>query len=57
LPSQEYFAEALRRLVQLYDDTRRPEEAEKMRGELAAWFSGQLQRDFVWALLWGWPRS
>jgi hypothetical protein len=55
-PAQERLAEALRPLVQLSDETHRPEEAARWRGELAAWFGRQLQRDFVWPLLWGWPR-
>jgi hypothetical protein len=49
-------AEALQRLIQLYDETNRSDEAAKYRAELAEWFSGQLQRDNAWPLLWGWPR-
>jgi serine/threonine protein kinase/DNA-binding SARP family transcriptional activator len=48
--------ESLKRLVQLYEETGKKEEAAKWRKELAAWFGNQLQRNHAWPLLWGWPR-
>jgi hypothetical protein len=49
-------AEALDRLVRLYDETAKTEEAAKWRREGAPWFTEQLQRDHAWPLLWSWPR-
>jgi len=49
---------ALPQLIQLYEESGKPAEAEKWRAKLppAARVQDGLERQRAWPLLWGWPR-
>jgi serine/threonine protein kinase len=56
LAVEQRLAEAIERLIQLYDATGKTAEAAKWRREQAAWWHAQLQRNNAWTLAWGWGR-
>jgi hypothetical protein len=60
MSSQVRLREAVERLVQFYDETGRKDEATQRRQELAKLqfehFRAGLGRQYLWPLLWGWPR-
>lgn len=52
----ERIPEAMQRLIRLYEEMGKTDEAAKYRAEFVTWFSAQLEKHNAWQVLWGWPR-
>jgi tetratricopeptide (TPR) repeat protein len=51
-----HVGDALDRLIQLYDETGRQDDAARYRQAKGKWWQAQLTRNSIAQLLWGWPR-